>query len=219
MKKVVRFLVMVFITLLMVMPSFTHADEYVPPDPITVYFPVTMYGAKGTAHMVPWTQDLGDYRYIPGPALDNPELTFNANQTKNFEIVFRDAGNFVYEVKEIRKTDSGVVYDEMIYRVFITVIYDTVEGEEVMVPLIEAQKCEDYGCLVPPGAKDVPLKNPEDIKDKPQEISFTNKKKSPPYNPPQTGITVEDVIKIGGIGIEIYIIIFLLISRRKTKEN
>ena len=76
MKKVVRFLVIVFITLLMVMPSFIHADEYVPPDPITVYFPVTMYGAKGTAHMVPWTQDLGDYRYVPGPALDNPELTF-----------------------------------------------------------------------------------------------------------------------------------------------
>ena len=225
MNKFIKHIAVLFITLLMIMPSFISADDYPTPTPYTLEFPVTVEGAKGTVHMIPWSYDLKDSRYLPGPALSDPELVINAGETKNFEILFEDAGNYVYEVKQINKTESGVIYDETIYRVFITLVYEEIKDKEGKVvevkmnPLVEAQKCVEDGCVVPPGAKDVEELTPEEIEEKPDRICFINKKTNPPYNPPKTGLTVQDVIITGGLCSEFFILLLLLFKRKKKKET
>lgn len=149
MKKVLKILFVLFITLSMIKPSFVSAD-----DKLTVNVEVTLSGTKGTVEMKPWDKELKNDKYSPGPALVESILEFDDGDTKSFEVTFDTVGNYVYEIHQINKVYPSITYDydidktgnsDKIYRFYITVVYN---NENELEAFMEAEICDNYSCII-----------------------------------------------------------------------
>lgn len=224
MKTFRNILLILFMILSMIKPSFISADEDT--IPIDVNITVSVTGTDGTVEMVPWDKQLKNKYYIPGPALANPTLNIAAGSSKDFVVNIKEAGNYVYEIKQINKTDSRIDYDsdiqgeDKIYRFYISVIYKEGSNNKELIYFLEAESCDDYSCIISPVSDDdIPV--PHDNAHKPVEVCFENKMNPDPIPPdiPKTGITVEDIIVTGGLCTEFLILLLMLFKRKKKTEN
>ena len=223
MKKIKNILFILFIILSMIKPSFINADENT--IPIDIYITVSVDGTNATVEMIPWQKQLKNQNYMPGPQLANPTLNISAGSSKDFVVNIKEAGNYVYEIRQINKTDNKIDYDvdisgdDKIYRFYITTIYKVGTNNTELEYFVEAETCDDYSCILNPISQyDVAV--PHNNALKPNSIYFENKLKAASVLPtiPITGVTIEDIVVAGGLCSE-FLILLLIIFRRKKKVN
>ena len=228
--KTIRKIALVLLMILsMIKPSFIIADEDT--KPIDVNVTVSVSGTDATVEMVPWDKQLKNKYYIPGPPLANPTLNIAAGSSKDFVVNIKESGNYVYEIKQINKTDSTIDYDsdiqgeDKIYRFYISVIYKEGSNNKELIYFVEAESCDDYSCIISPVSDDdIPV--PHDNAHKPSQVCFENKPipdpepgPTPTPDIPKTGITVQDIIITGGLCSELLILLLMIFKRKKKTEN
>lgn len=181
-------LILIF-ALSIIKPSFVYAD-----DTLTVEVPVSYdvfskyddldynNGPSGTIMMIPWQKELKDVSYQPGPALEQDTINIADASQGKFIIKFTDVGNYVYEIRQINKTNENLVYDvdidssgesDKIYRFYITVAYadeDHIQLEAYM----EAESCDDYACTLSPEQEEQTDMDYYSDQEKPTDVSFVN---------------------------------------------
>lgn len=180
MKKVIKLLSILMLCLSMFAmgkPTFVMAEQGLK---TTFKLPVTVTGPTGTIQMVNWPGTLNNPRYTTNGPLTTPITKQITDSTDTLEVEFEELGNYVFEVKQVDKTNPNIAYDvdvenrNKIYRLYVSVIYDE---SEKLTAVAEAELCNDSGCPTDYGGDGTGDIYPEkDPNPKPQEICFENER-------------------------------------------